>query len=654
MAIIWVDPYIGSVGGAATGTVDTTTRDGTYAAPLKLIDICSASAVAPAYNGVILTAGDEIRIKGLTTAQWKITTADTWYLTTNNVSENTFRTTALSGGIPAAYVGAGAAKRTMMWVDACPGFGGEPAIFLGQSVLNNTTYYSMSGSSTWYPSYCYPVMGTNQFSASFINFDYALSVSQSNYYLFYNLVANVAISDGWTDATTQGGKTFWISPYAGACYFIIGNASSNTTSVYNLDLSRSYFIHHNSASSYSSYFSLYAGVGQTVKVGGVVGWYNSSPICNMYSSPSCTLELGMLMSPSYGANITAWSTSPARATITIRNLAAAYQVCITGTNYSGQTLKVRCLVGGTQNTFGGIISAVDAVVEFLAGAIIRPHNITATTALFVTAIPTVTGVIPTRSYAGMCSTLNSQSGYPAFALSQSMTSAPDFIYSGQCKLDPVDYTKTIAFSFAAQYNFDDVYRWTAQTDARDYRTIDVKLVSSTAVTGDTSRGIHFATNAFDAKPLALIFSAVGKTILLYNEVSQNNALAFQSATDALGENFYKRLPLNLPDYAGAAAGVRFDFEYATSAGFTTGEMGVYLVGISGASGAEVLVPDLGNVGVGTWTVSGVQTAPATLQYVVPKSWLTSNAITQMQVKLRFKSGSGTDKFYVRAMNLTAV
>ena len=653
MAIYWVDPYIGSVAGNATGTTDTTTRNGTYAAPLKFTDIYSTSTgVAPTYNGISFSAGDEIRIKGLTDAQWKIPLSDTWYLTTNSPSETTFRTITKSGNIPAAYLGSSPTKRPILWVDSCPGFGGEYAIFPTQYTYDQGTYYQHSGGSAWWIGYCYPIMGTANFTASLVNWDYALPSPPAAWYLFQNMAVNVSITDGWTDATTQGGKTWWLMSFAGTNTVYIGyNNNGNTGTAYTLDLSNSHFCFPNSSSQTLNMY-IYAAIGQTVKVGSVSSSYiSSSPAVNLYYSASSNISLATVLGPAYGVGRSAWSSTPTGAVVTTRNSAGGYYWGIPGTAYVGETWKIRCCVGGGGGSSATQLSALTGqTIEFLAGSILRPFS--TLTGLFSGTLPTVTGVVPARTFTG-CPTLSAAVlATPAYAISQSMTSAADFIYSGLTPLDAADFTKIVAYSFAAQYNLEDVYRWAMLTDPRDYRTVDLTAAASTVVTGEAARGIHFASNAYDTKPIGLIFSPIGKGILIYNEATQNNALAFQSATAALGENYYKRLPLNLPAYAGASTGVRFDFEYATSSDFTTGEMGVQLVAINGSAGLEIVEPLLG--GAGAWTLSGVQTSPATMQYVIPKTWLTSNAVTQLQVKLRFKSGSGVGKLFVRAMNLTVV
>ena len=66
MTVYWADPFLEATT-QGNGTTDTTTRDGTYAAPFSFHnDLISTSAnTVSAVNGVSLANGDEIRIKGL-------------------------------------------------------------------------------------------------------------------------------------------------------------------------------------------------------------------------------------------------------------------------------------------------------------------------------------------------------------------------------------------------------------------------------------------------------------------------------------------------------------------------------------------------------------------------------------------------------------
>lgn len=651
MAIYWVDPYIESVAAGATGTTSLTIRNGTYASPLRFSDIYSTSAsVAPTYNGLSFAAGDEIRIKGLTDAQWKIALSDQWALFTDSVQDYRFKSQTKNQVIPAAYLGTSATKKSIFWVDNCPGFGGEEAFFASYALTDDGTFYTLNGQTTWWIGYSYPAMGTAPFSASLVNYDYALASPVTGYWLFQNLAANVSITDGWVNETTRTGKTWWIFTFGGTNTVYLGhNNAGNAGTAYTIDLANSYFANSNS-SSQTLQLMAYVAINQTMNLGGVSGAYGSSngPLYLYYSSGS-VFSIKTVTSSAGQTNKTAWSGTPINSTITLRNFAGSYYSGLGGSSYAGETLKLRCLVAGFAS-WTPIPAVSGMTVEFLAGAIIRPFLASAV-AMFSGALPgTFLGVTPARSFTGMPSAVAAYAGQPSVGVLTSLSAAADSIYSGAVVLDGV-FFRLQGYTMNAQYNLEDVYRWAMLTDGRDYRLIDVGTGSNSVVTGEAARGIHFASNSFDTRPLALIFSAAGKAIFIYNEAAQNNALTFQSATAAAGENFWKRLPLDLPAYA-AGNGVRLDFEYATSAAFTTGEMGLYLVGINGSTGTEVIEPLLG--GAGQLILSGAQTVVTTAQYTIPKSWLTNNAITQMQAKLRFKSGTGVGKFFIRAMTLTNV
>ena len=66
MTVYWADPFLEATT-QGNGTTDTTTRDGTYAAPFSFHSdlILTSSSTVSAVNGVSLANGDEIRIKGL-------------------------------------------------------------------------------------------------------------------------------------------------------------------------------------------------------------------------------------------------------------------------------------------------------------------------------------------------------------------------------------------------------------------------------------------------------------------------------------------------------------------------------------------------------------------------------------------------------------
>jgi hypothetical protein len=66
MAIWWLDPYIEAAVGGIHGTTDTTTRNGSYAAPFAFSNVVGISDNgATSINGQSIADGDELRLKGL-------------------------------------------------------------------------------------------------------------------------------------------------------------------------------------------------------------------------------------------------------------------------------------------------------------------------------------------------------------------------------------------------------------------------------------------------------------------------------------------------------------------------------------------------------------------------------------------------------------
>ena len=63
MTTYWLDPFL-EASTQGNGTTDTSTKNGTYAAPFSLLNI-ETSAKLTTVNGVTLSNGDELRLKGL-------------------------------------------------------------------------------------------------------------------------------------------------------------------------------------------------------------------------------------------------------------------------------------------------------------------------------------------------------------------------------------------------------------------------------------------------------------------------------------------------------------------------------------------------------------------------------------------------------------
>lgn len=64
MTTYWLDPFLEATT-QGNGTTDTTTQDGTYAAPFSITGFYNTGSLITSVNSVTLSDGDEVRIKGL-------------------------------------------------------------------------------------------------------------------------------------------------------------------------------------------------------------------------------------------------------------------------------------------------------------------------------------------------------------------------------------------------------------------------------------------------------------------------------------------------------------------------------------------------------------------------------------------------------------
>jgi hypothetical protein len=66
MATYWLDPFLEATT-QGNGTTDTSTQDGSYAAPFSLLNFreTGSSTLTTTINGTTLSDGDEVRFKGL-------------------------------------------------------------------------------------------------------------------------------------------------------------------------------------------------------------------------------------------------------------------------------------------------------------------------------------------------------------------------------------------------------------------------------------------------------------------------------------------------------------------------------------------------------------------------------------------------------------
>ena len=252
MATYWCDPFLEATTQGA-GTTDTSTKDGSYAAPFSITDFQSSSTSSThTVGGVTFADGDELRLKGLafTTlfeSKGNVYEAHSGLSSSYSQNDSDGELTAVTGNSSADF---GDYNTTRSQIYAfknsdistyLPGWS-HPLFFAGQ------VDYSDANSSTVIPHgifhFTYPVvriqMGHNSASDTGIEVfrlkdTYANPTGTHNVDKYYfNLQANVKVSAGWTSETAQDGYSV-IEHLAG--FFddgIMGGGDSNTDTYWDL------------------------------------------------------------------------------------------------------------------------------------------------------------------------------------------------------------------------------------------------------------------------------------------------------------------------------------------------------------------------------------------------------------------------------------
>ena len=241
MTTYWVDPFLEATTQGA-GTTDTSTENGTYAAPFSITRlIASTSASASALNSVTLSDGDELRIKGLAfttlfgsegnvyearaSRPVSVTTTQLQPITGNSTFDSTlsdtnswlfaFQNSDISSYLPgwshplffaSTRYGVGANNRLETNIQA-----------FTHTVLRRQLGYTSASSSG---------MELFRLKDTYAN---PRSISEDVYLL--NVQADVKISAGWTSETAQNGYSV-IEMYATGTFkdiFVLGGDSSTDT-----------------------------------------------------------------------------------------------------------------------------------------------------------------------------------------------------------------------------------------------------------------------------------------------------------------------------------------------------------------------------------------------------------------------------------------
>lgn len=211
MAVFWVDPYINAPIGAIHGTLDGTTRNGTYSYPFSMADLFPdvGTNAAVSINGVAIANNDEIRLKGLPLMDFMLDAGNNFYTpSVTQVRRNTY-----SAAITAEFAGTNNCL-VMALINM-------PNLINNCIVLSNCAHNTDTGSYNAFNIYGqspiravfgaqYRTTANQTLQVYLVKKQYYISVpsitttTNSSVY-FGNLNRAVTITDGWTSETTRNG-----------------------------------------------------------------------------------------------------------------------------------------------------------------------------------------------------------------------------------------------------------------------------------------------------------------------------------------------------------------------------------------------------------------------------------------------------------------
>tara|TARA_R100001510_G_scaffold20035_1_gene17471 strand:+ start:364 stop:2460 length:2097 start_codon:yes stop_codon:yes gene_type:complete len=247
MTVFWADPFLEATT-QGNGTTDTTTKDGTYAAPFSIADIISTTNASVAgINGYVISDGDEVRLKGLSFSDL--------FASEGNVYESSGADASamkLNGSL-APVTGNSTADFTLAGSDA-----NQSNIYAFKnsdisSFMNGWTHPLFFAARhdtvtaglnhnlmpfTW--AVVYAQLGHGSASDTGIEVfrlkdTYANRYSVNSYRYAFNFTSDVKISAGWTSETVQDGYSILEAmPTTGFERLYIGGGSSTTDTYFDL------------------------------------------------------------------------------------------------------------------------------------------------------------------------------------------------------------------------------------------------------------------------------------------------------------------------------------------------------------------------------------------------------------------------------------
>ena len=606
MAIWWLDPYIEAAVGGIHGTTDTTTRNGSYAAPFAFSDVVGTSDNgATSINGQSIADGDELRLKGLDYQSFLYNTS-----TTDNKLNVTYNTTYKFNVVSSehqtqwdnwltAHDNLNYNQGVVMYYD--PNLIGTHKwlfqnidIDVSSSLIGASVSSEASLARSWHQGL---QNSTGAWQISMFNPDYIIdrSSTSSTEYYFRERQYNVTITDGWTSETVRDGVTFIVdeNPSGGNKYWFAPSYSSSSSRdpYYKIDLPDTFIYMYNantgSNSHRPSFDFNHIPAGETWRLGKfacpsasawkylyVRGNHSNSQLTDT-DRDTKKLEIGTLQLCSY------LQAHPYIGTTTIYNLImyrGPYIQSSTGyhnrlvlgnivlyTQYSGNAMLYSTSTGAA----GGYIKLLDgALLSAVSSAsyLMRPGY---DSALVPSDNP---GTILTSASASWPYPLG-DAGNSSYTLpaSSGLTLPDTKIYGAGMGLSspipvlaiPATFMSTKTLGTTSVTNVGDATVsmsgvFPELEFSGDYRDLNVNITVNDFLYQLSDRfpqtHITFARNSYDGVPMTLALPTgayVKNALICYNDSQNNNKLCIQGSSFAQGGYYYKSFLQELPSEVSA-------------------------------------------------------------------------------------------------------
>lgn len=577
MATYWVDPYINSVSGGIHGTLNGTTRNGSYSYPWSMDDILT-TLDNTTFNGTTIAAGDEIRLKGLPLSTYQIDVGSNWYYSNYYI----IRATSANANFQSEHSTYNYTSYCFMYdktytdnFTVADSSGNKPLIIQPFRRSNDTYLYT-------YPrdpanGYIESIVRQESPNSSNTNTQLYLidpqyyinsSLSSSTYYFATRISTDYTVTDGWTSETVRNGYTilhFNSTNLSSTKYF---NFNHNGSGDVVFDLPSTYFsaMQSNNYYGFIRYY-LYPALGNnntvTQKFG---GFYNTGYAGYLYN------EIGNYYT---GSQYTDTSTNNCE----INYLAVYYPYTYnrygssnTYTRYNNSSISVNLYffnLGYRDIYLGSIFSYISSYLISISEStknytihFLNNSNLGSSYSGSYLFSLTPANVSIGTNVKNSTENTYFYSGGPLFG---SSTSTFNQNYSPNVPLTASSWINSTGLFFdgrtSSSYMSEaNIALGILQCSGSDYKSTDTNILIKTDMyvyrssSYQANVNFHFSTNDYDDIPIGLCLSEDRNFVfhypmIYYNDANKNDALCFQSNGEGnVGDDYIKRIQIEIPDY----------------------------------------------------------------------------------------------------------